>query len=174
MSTVTISTKREVQKKRKMCFVYCEDFPFSNFCLSDSFHVCLCLHRTDLCFEVMDFSLSASAAGSNLLLDQNCRSVRISNFTTSVDLSSDSADIGTVKLSLPADIVPTEVCAVCVCVCMHLCMCVCVCVCVLGYTCVLTCVHSHYCVCTGESVHIITYKVVCIVTIACARVKVCI
>ena len=128
------STKREVQKKRKMCCVYCEDFPFSNFCLSDSFHVCLCLHRTDLCFEVMDFSLSASAAGSNLLLDQNCRSVRISNFTTSVDLSSDSADIGTVKLSLPADIVPTEVCVcVCVCACMHASVHVCVRVCVCAW-----------------------------------------
>ena len=159
MSTVTIATKREVQQKRKMCCVYCEDFTFSNFCLSNSFHVCLCLHRTDLCFEVMDFSLSASAAGSNLLLDQDCRSVRISNFTTSVDLSSDSTDIGTVKLSLPADIVPTEVCV---------CSCVCVCVC--------ACMHASVHVCVRVCVCLVTHvcSLVCIVTVACARVKVCI
>ena len=138
---------------------------FSNFCLSDSFHVCLCLHHIDLCFEVMDFLLSASAAGTNLLLDQDCRSVRISNFTTSVDMSSDSADIGTVKLSLPADIVPTEVCVcscVCVYVCVHASVHVCVCVCVDVCVCRCVCLVTHAC------------SRVCIVTIACAQVKVCI
>ncbi|KAK7108089.1 hypothetical protein V1264_015887 [Littorina saxatilis] len=47
-------------------------------------------------------------ACSNLLLDQSCETVKMSNFTMSVSLPGLNADIGAVKLSLPADVVPTE------------------------------------------------------------------
>ncbi|XP_076445152.1 mitogen-activated protein kinase kinase kinase 3-like isoform X2 [Babylonia areolata] len=47
---------------------------------------------------------------SNLLLDVGDQMLKVSNFSTAVDLSRDNADMGTIKLTLPADIVPVELC----------------------------------------------------------------
>ncbi|KAL8566954.1 hypothetical protein ACOMHN_059754 [Nucella lapillus] len=46
---------------------------------------------------------------SNLLLDAREQTLKVSNFATSVDLSSDNADFGIIKLTLPADLVPAEI-----------------------------------------------------------------
>ena len=182
LSTVTISTKRETQKKRKMCFVYSDYLHKKRNAEEEEDVLCL---LWGLLFQIFAFLIHfmcvfvciilICALKSWIFYSRHLLQVPICSWIRTVGVwgSQTSQHLWTCQVTVPTLEQWSFHCQLILFLLKYVCVrvCVCVCVCVRACTLMYTCAHRHVgiCVYIGMGVRLLTIFLCILINIVCFK-----